>query len=150
MRRICALETWRNLKCIFSVFNDVLFVVWIYFLNCVLPMWFFFLLTGMYHVFLLIKDGFFHITNLALAKIETGIKTSCAVELKFCWSHFVDRRKNSFFFCHHSHWKNGCGSFERGKAVFFLCFYAKQFFFLFEQQKYNQTFPQLSSSLSSR
>uniref|UniRef100_A0A671UHX6 Kinetochore associated 1 n=1 Tax=Sparus aurata TaxID=8175 RepID=A0A671UHX6_SPAAU len=29
---------------------------------------------GMYHVFLLVKDGFFHITNLALAKIETGIK----------------------------------------------------------------------------
>uniref|UniRef100_A0A3Q4H4T1 Kinetochore associated 1 n=1 Tax=Neolamprologus brichardi TaxID=32507 RepID=A0A3Q4H4T1_NEOBR len=29
----------------------------------------------MYHMFLLIKDGFFHITNLSLAKIESGIKT---------------------------------------------------------------------------
>ncbi|KAJ0067724.1 hypothetical protein NL108_010031, partial [Boleophthalmus pectinirostris] len=28
--------------------------------------------SGTYHVFLLIKDGFFHITNLALAKMETG------------------------------------------------------------------------------
>lgn len=42
--------------------------------------WFFFfhvvclLLAGMYHMFLLIKDGFFHITNLSLAKIESGIK----------------------------------------------------------------------------
>lgn len=33
------------------------------------------LLAGMYHMFLLIKDGFFHITNLSLAKIESGIKT---------------------------------------------------------------------------
>lgn len=49
---------------------------------------FMFLSAGMYHVFLLIKDGFFHITNLALAKIETGLKILCAVDLKFCCSHF--------------------------------------------------------------
>uniref|UniRef100_A0A7N8Y9L5 Kinetochore associated 1 n=1 Tax=Mastacembelus armatus TaxID=205130 RepID=A0A7N8Y9L5_9TELE len=35
---------------------------------------------GQYHVFLLIKDGFFHITNLALAKIETGVKKMVVVE----------------------------------------------------------------------
>lgn len=31
-----------------------------------------FLSTENYHVFLLVKDGFFHISNLALAKIQTG------------------------------------------------------------------------------
>lgn len=51
----------------------------VHFLNpisewCPYHFFFFFFLTGMYHVFLLVKDGFFHITNLALAKIETGIK----------------------------------------------------------------------------
>lgn len=58
----------------------------------------FVLLTGMYHVFLLIKDGFFHITNLALAKIETGIKTSRAADLKFSLRHCVDQIKHQFFF----------------------------------------------------
>lgn len=62
-----------------------------------------FLLAGMYHMFLLIKDGFFHITNLALAKIETGIKILCAVDLKFYWSHFFDQIKHSFFFRQTSH-----------------------------------------------
>lgn len=68
----------------------------------------------MYHVFLLIKDGFFHITNLALAKIETGIKTACVVDLKFYWRHCVDHIKHLFFY-QHSHWKHRSGSFERGK-----------------------------------
>lgn len=108
---------------------------------------FFLLLTGTYHVFLLVKDGFFHITNLALAKIETGIKTSCVLDSEFCWSHFVDRIKHSFF-CHDSHWKNGWWSFERGKLR--RCSVhaeAKQFF---EEQKNYNTFPHFSSSLSSR
>ena len=43
----------------------------------------------MYHVFLLIKDGFFHITNLALAKIEKGIKILGTVGLQFSWSHLI-------------------------------------------------------------
>uniref|UniRef100_A0AAQ4PH06 Kinetochore associated 1 n=1 Tax=Gasterosteus aculeatus aculeatus TaxID=481459 RepID=A0AAQ4PH06_GASAC len=52
----------------------------VYVVSPIPPMYFVYVLfTGTYHVFLLVKDGFFHITNLALAKIETGIQPSCAI-----------------------------------------------------------------------
>uniref|UniRef100_A0A3Q3BL23 Kinetochore associated 1 n=1 Tax=Kryptolebias marmoratus TaxID=37003 RepID=A0A3Q3BL23_KRYMA len=45
------------------------------------------LTSRMYHMFLLIKDGFFHISNLILAKIETGIHVFCLqslIKIDFC------------------------------------------------------------------
>uniref|UniRef100_A0A3Q4H507 Kinetochore associated 1 n=1 Tax=Neolamprologus brichardi TaxID=32507 RepID=A0A3Q4H507_NEOBR len=47
----------------------------------------------MYHMFLLIKDGFFHITNLSLAKIESGIKTCVSDDFRSCFCVFAGVRK---------------------------------------------------------
>uniref|UniRef100_A0A7N8X7R8 Kinetochore associated 1 n=1 Tax=Mastacembelus armatus TaxID=205130 RepID=A0A7N8X7R8_9TELE len=60
--------------------NGNLHLIYVPYKKILLTKFFFPSLTGQYHVFLLIKDGFFHITNLALAKIETGVKKMVVVE----------------------------------------------------------------------
>lgn len=91
----------------------------------------------MHHVFLLVKDGFFHITNLALAKLETGNETSFSAATEFCCIHFVDHIKESFSSRHCSHWKNGCGSFERGTFLKSFSISERLLCFCFEHNKCN-------------
>ena len=106
-------------------------------------------LTGMYHMFLLIKDGFFHITNLALAKIETGTKILYKVDFRFLLEPlFWPNVTLLSFFSQPSNWKNRCGSFESRKLCNLLSMQYQMYFN--EQQKYNQSFPSFSSSRSSR